>query len=266
MNPCCGLHCAAGSRAREMVAMQGQYGKRRLRITALTVALACCASASSQPHGETAQDRFPGEAADSRTLDTRRQVEELYAGGAYQRALLIYQKELAPIGDKYAQYMVGYMHLAGQGVPKDSATALAWYRLAAERGEAPLVKARDALRRKLEPDELARANDRFLELWQQYGDRKLLLELIADDLAILRERNGSSLADSVPGASNVAGYFGSEGGESFHERVRERLDRRMRYLESTNRLDDVDRLADSRALQRLESQIRQEVETLHSRR
>lgn len=246
--------------------MKGQYDNRRLRITALTVALACCASASSQPVGETSQDRFPGEAVDSRTLDARQQVEELYARGAYERALLIYQKELAPIGDKYAQYMVGYMHLAGQGVPKDGATALAWYRLAAERGEAPLVQARDALRRKLAPDELARANDRFVELWQQYGDRKLLLELIADDLAILRERNGSSPAEGAPAATIVSGYFGSEGGEGFYERVRERLDRRMRYLESTNRLDDVDRLADSRALQRLESEIRQEVEALHLRR
>lgn len=243
--------------------MQGQYGRNRLRITVLTVALAFCTYASSQPVGETAQDRFPGEAVDTRTLDTRRQVEELYASGAYERALLIYQKELAAIGDKYAQYMVGYMHLTGQGVPKDSATALAWYRLAAERGEAPLAKARDALRRKLSPDELARANDIFLELWQQYGDRKLLLELIADDLAILRERNGSAPAESAPAASIVSDYFGSEGGEGFYAGVRERLDRRMRYLESIPRLDDVGRLADSRDLQRLESKIRQEVEALH---
>jgi TPR repeat protein len=228
----------------------------------LSLALAYCASASSQSASEATPDRFPGEAVDSRTLDTRRQVEELYASGAFERALLIYEKELAPIGDKYAQYMVGYMHLAGQGVPRDGATALAWYRLAAERGEAPLVKARDALQRKLGADELARANDRFLELWQQYGDRKLLLELIAADLAILRERGSSTMHESAPGASIASGYFGREGGEGYYERVRERLDRRMRYLESTKRLDDPGRHADNRALQRLESEITQEVEAL----
>lgn len=243
--------------------MPGHCGKRGIRVVALTAALACCASASAQPAADTAHDRFPGEAVDSRTLDTRRQVEELYASGAFERALLIYEKELAPVGDKYAQYMVGYMHLAGQGVAKDSATALAWYRLAAERGEAPLVKARDALQRKLDPHELARANDRFLELWQQYGDRRLLLELIAGDLAILRERNGSRLSESSPGASIVSGYFGSEGGDGYYQQVRERLERRMRYLEATKGLDDVGRHADSRALQRLESEITQEVEALH---
>lgn len=243
-----------------MAAIQGHYGKHGVRLAALTFALACCVSVSSQPVGATPRDRFPGEAVDSRTIDTRRQVEELYASGAFERALLIYEKELAPIGDKYAQYMVGYMHLTGQGVAKDRPTALAWYRLAAERGEGPLVKAREALRSKLTPDELARANDRFLELWQQYGDRKLLLELIADDLAMLRERNGSTLIESGPGASIVSGHLGSEG---FYQRVRERLDRRMRYLETTDRLDDVARHADSRALQRLESEIRQEVEALN---
>ena len=243
--------------------MHRQDGKHRIRFAAL--ALIVAASVSAQSVDESSHDRFPGDAVDSRTLDTRRQVEELYSRGAFQRALLIYEKELAPIGDKYAQYMVGYMHLAGQGVPKDSATALAWYRLAAERGEPPLVKARDALQRKLGPDELARANDRFLELWQQYGDRKLLLELIADDLAILRERNASTLSEPAPRASIVSGYFGSEGGEGFYERVRERLDRRMQYLESNRRLEDVGRLADSRALQRLESEIRQQVEALNQR-
>ena len=46
---------------------------------------------------------------------------------------------------------------------------------------------------------------------------------------------------------------------------RERLDRRMQYLESTNRLEDVSRLSDSRALQRRESEIRQALEALNLR-
>ena len=217
------------------------------------------AQVHAQPADQPPSQQFPGEAVDSRTLEARRQVESLYASGAFERALLIYERELAPIGDKYAQYMVGYMHLAGQGVPVDRAEALAWYRLAAERGEAPLVKARDALQRSLSDDEQVRANDRFQELWHAYGDRRLLLELIAEDLEILREQGVPNTADAGPGASIVSGYFGGGGGPAFHRGVRERLERRMQYLESTERLDG------SRSLERLESEIRRALEALDER-
>ena len=53
----------------------------------------------------------------------------------YERAFMIYEKELAPLGDKYAQYMVGYMYLNAQSVLQDKISALAWFRIAAERGE-----------------------------------------------------------------------------------------------------------------------------------
>ena len=68
-----------------------------------------------------------------RTLSTQERVEKMYEAGEYNRALLIYEKDLAPLGDKYAQYMVGYMHLNAKGIPQDKVTALAWYRSAASR-------------------------------------------------------------------------------------------------------------------------------------
>ena len=37
--------------------------------------------------------------------------------------MFIYREELAPLGDKYAQYMIGYMHEHGKGVDKDPAVA-----------------------------------------------------------------------------------------------------------------------------------------------
>ena len=43
-------------------------------------------------------------------------VDELYERGKYDRAYLIYRDELALAGDKYAQYMVGFMYLTGKGV------------------------------------------------------------------------------------------------------------------------------------------------------
>ena len=74
---------------------------------------------------------FPGGETDRATLRTQERVEELYVSEAYERAYFIYRNELAPKGDKYAQYMIGYMHFAGTGVPEDPAKALAWYRFAA---------------------------------------------------------------------------------------------------------------------------------------
>ena len=72
-------------------------------------------------------------------------MDELYSAGEYERALFIDERELPPRGDKYAQYMVGYMHLNAHGLPQDKVRALAWYRLAAERGNEVLVRARDEL-------------------------------------------------------------------------------------------------------------------------
>lgn len=41
---------------------------------------------------------------------------------------------LAEAGDRHAQYLIGFMHDRGQGVPKDDAQAAKWYGQAAERG------------------------------------------------------------------------------------------------------------------------------------
>ena len=47
------------------------------------------------------------DAPDSRTLGLQRKVDELYERGEFDRAYFIYRNDLAPVGDKYAQYMVG---------------------------------------------------------------------------------------------------------------------------------------------------------------
>jgi TPR repeat protein len=43
-------------------------------------------------------------------------------------------KPLADQGDPSAQYNLGHMYFSGQGVPKDDALAMKWYRLAADLG------------------------------------------------------------------------------------------------------------------------------------
>ena len=98
--------------------------KTRLALSAGLLAVVLCAAAGAQDYKP-----FPGKVTDSRTLAMQERVEELYVAGNFDRAFFIYENELAPIGDKYAQYMVGFMHLNAQAVPQNKARALAWYRL-----------------------------------------------------------------------------------------------------------------------------------------
>ena len=123
----------------------------------------------------------------------------MYTSGDYERALLIYEKELAPIGDKYAQYMVGYMHLNAEGTAQNRAEALAWFRLAAERGEPLLGQVRDEVTAKLTPAERIAAEAIFLDLWKEMGDRALLVELIERDMRTLRGQTGTR----IPGGTIV---------------------------------------------------------------
>ena len=45
-------------------------------------------------------------------------------------------KKKAEAGDAWAQFNLGNMYSEGEGVPKDSAEAVNWYRKAAEQGDA----------------------------------------------------------------------------------------------------------------------------------
>jgi TPR repeat protein len=89
---------------------------------------------------------FPTGDLDSRTIRTQEKVESLYERGDYKRAHFIYSNELARQGDKYAQYMTGYMYLMGQGVEEDPVKAVAWYRIAAERHLAADLKSMKSFR------------------------------------------------------------------------------------------------------------------------
>ena len=86
---------------------------------------------------------YPAGPIDSKTLRTQSKAEKLYERGDFKRALFIYEKELAKTGDKYAQYMTGYMYLMGHGAPSDPVLASAWYRLAAERRAPEFIAVRE---------------------------------------------------------------------------------------------------------------------------
>ena len=132
---------------------------------------------------------LPGDAVNQRTLLAQRKADELFREDAYERALTIYRDELAPLGDKFAQYMVGYMYLAGKGVERDPVTALAWYCLAAERGDDAYRRVRDVLGERLDGVDRERANLACAALAARIGDVVLLRESMQRDLDRLRRHD-----------------------------------------------------------------------------
>lgn len=208
--------------------------KIRLAFISGLLATLLCTTASAQNYRP-----FPGEPVDQRTRNMQERVEAIYAAGNYERALLIYEKDLAPLGDKYAQYMVGYMHLYGEGVQKDRAEALAWFRLAAERGEPLLKQVRDEVLQQMSSAEIAASDDVYLELWKSIGDHALIMELIRDDMNILRAQTGTRIPSGGNTSSTV--IFRPNGetvGPNFYRDVRSRLDARIAYLDARVEISD----------------------------
>jgi TPR repeat protein len=210
------------------------------------------------------QKGFPGAPIDQRTMRTQVRVDELYESGEYDRALLIYQRELAPIGDKYAQYMVGYMHQAGQGVPASRPAALAWYRLAAERGEPSILQARDQLYQGMNAAEIEESTGIFADIWQQYGDNSLLFDLIRDDMELLRQQTGTR----VPGAGRALTVINMRSGQGssavFYDRVEKRIELRLGYLETSVEITDVALAEDAADIYSIEEELRKEFAALQS--
>ncbi len=62
---------------------------------------------------------FPSVRLNSKTLEVQNQADEVFDRRAYDRAYFIFRNELATIGDKYGQYMVGFMYVTGKGVEED---------------------------------------------------------------------------------------------------------------------------------------------------
>jgi hypothetical protein len=198
-----------------------------------------------------------------RTLSTVERVEEVYGKGDFERALLIYEKELAPLGDKYAQYMVGFMHLHGQGVSQDNISALAWYRLSAERGESALNQARDDLLATMAPADIEASNREFLELWQISGDTRILMRLVRDDLNTLKARTGSRVRTSTTSApATIVRPSGEILAPDFYRNVRVRLETRLSYLETRVEISEIGLESDDAALQSIDAQVRSELAAL----
>ncbi len=209
---------------------------------------------------------FPGPAMDRKSMRAQEKVEELYQQGDFRRSLIIYQKELAPTGDKYAQYMVGFMRLNGQGTTVNRPLALAWYRLAAERKNIAIIAARDNLFASLSAEEIAESNTQFARLYRSLGDNHIIVRLIRKDLAVLKERTGTRIAGGGSGPLKiVTRRYSAVDADSLYGSVAQRLETRLKYLDSHVEISDIDTTGRLSVKESLETELRNEVAALELR-
>ncbi len=174
---------------------------------------------------------FPGRAIDAKTMKIQNKAEELVEKGDFERAHLIYRNDLAPIGDKYAQYMVGYMYLTGNHVNEDPVLASAWYRLAAERSYKEFLNERDHLLGLFSDVDLVRSDSLYLQLRREYSDVVLLLDLVKADVDMLEARTGSRLSGGGGTVTIVDARSGSSiSGDRLYGQVRRRMEARLRFM------------------------------------
>ena len=208
-----------------------------------------------------AGDGFPGRAPDRDIIKTQEKADSLVERGKYDRAMFIYRHELAPLGDKYAQYMIGFMYLAGKGVEADPAVAAAWYRLAAEREQETFVNEHAKLFSLLDDEQRRRADGAYVELRSELGDAALVEKLVEDDLESLRGRiKGNPFSQDAVSRSNF------ERQETQNERTVQQIRARITYLEEKLQSDasviDVER----QRFQDLAARAEQEIEAFQASR
>jgi hypothetical protein len=185
---------------------------------------------------------LPTDDFESRTMRIQTKAEGLYTSGDYKRAHFIYVKELAPLGDKYAQYMTGYMYLMGQGVPEDPLLASAWYRIAAERKSREFMVVRDDLMRTLDAQQLARSDSLYLDLRKGLSDLVIVMKLLEKDLEKLQvETTGSRVAGQSSMITMVDPKTGNlMSAKLYRDRVRRALQSRVDYITAQLDIEPLD--------------------------
>jgi hypothetical protein len=180
---------------------------------------------------------------DTRVMAVQDKVDSLFEDAKFTRAFFIYRNELAPIGDKYAQYMVGYMYDHAMGVDEDIIEASAWYRLSAERGTPEFVRVRDKLMRSFTDAERNRSNRKYNELRENYCDLAVLLSSIKRDMNELGERTGTRSGSDYDGS------------------LRSELRIRLALLKEIGGFDDLDTDLDRVNLHDLERRVQQRIDS-----
>ena len=185
---------------------------------------------------------YPAGPMDSKILRSQSKAETLYERGDFQRALFIYEKELARKGDKYAQYMTGYMYLMGQGASADPVLASAWYRLAAERNSPQFIAVRDQLLRTMNDEQRARSDELYVGLRKELSDVVLIMNLLLSDLKRLDARMTGS---RVGGSSSPVIIIDPQTGipisaDHYESRIRSIAQTRLDFVTARLDIDELD--------------------------
>ena len=210
---------------------------------------------------------YGGASYASHTMRTQAKAESLYLQGHWQRARFIFEHELAPIGDKYAQYMVGYMYLNGQGVSRDPVMASAWYRVAAERGVREFAAVRDQLLDSLSPDELSQSDARYVELRKQYSDLVVTLDIVRKDRRLRRaETTGSRLGGSASPMTVIVPRNGmAMTREEFQRRGDEKIEVLLNHITRELGIDPVRANLTDREFEDFAAQVDEYLEIIEDR-
>lgn len=99
-------------------------------------------------------------------------ADEYYQEGDYRKAYRKY-RDLAKVGDSFAQYRLSTMNLYGHGVSKDPVEAFAWSVLAAQNKHGDLVQYRDLLYQALPEHDRDDAEEKAEKYMDRYGNLAL---------------------------------------------------------------------------------------------
>jgi hypothetical protein len=226
------------------------------KISCLSVLVCLSATSFAQRFSELSAD-FP----DGRTMAVQAKVEKLFDAGEFERAFFIYRNELSPLGDKYAQYMVGFMYHTGLGVDHDPVGAAAWYQLAAERDTREFVVVRDRYWHVIDEDAAAEARAQYRELRLKYSDLAVLMSSIKRNVKELEGRTGSR----VRGQSSPVTIIESRSsrfspGTDYYGSIREELEARVMLLKEIGDFQDLEADADRINVHDLERRVLELIE------
>jgi TPR repeat protein len=195
-------------------------------------------------------------------MATQDKVARLFDAGDFKRAFFIYRKELAPIGDKYAQYMVGYMLLTGTGVEKDAIAASAWYRLAAERGTPEFIVVRDQQLKNMDEDAIRRSDVEYYELRLKYCDLAVLLSSVKRNLKEADAKTGSR----IQGGSNALTIVDQRGGRvrsgsDYYGTLRAQMEDRLKLLQEIGGFEEMETDPEQVNLKELELKVMEKIKS-----
>ena len=241
-------------------------------LSKVLAVLVCLAAFSMNAHAQSE--------IDAKTARIQAQVEELFEQGEqlaaqgelqrahfnFKRAHSIYKNDLAPLGDKYAQYMVGFMYLTGTGVDEDPVLASAWYRLAAESSYPELLAVRNQVLESLDDVDRIRSDQIFIQLRSKYSDAVLLLDMIEDDVEDMTARTGSRLSGGSGAVTIVDPRSGrSVSGDEYFRSLQSRIDSHLERLGKFVDLDDFDVDYDHFDMEGLRALVQNYVQTINDR-